>query len=110
MLYTLKQGPIEKKILTQCLRERLPIPEAIKNAPELALGLELYFDGFWELDTCRSRGLDDGIISWFAIRKYCKTLELDEDQTDKMHVVIPLMDQEYLKFRREKKSTKQKGK
>lgn len=106
----MKQGPTEQLILKQCLRERLPIPEAIQNAPDLQLGLELYYNAFWDLDTCRMRGFDQGSITWFDIRRYSKALKLDEIQTEKMHLVIPMMDREYLSFVHDKRKKKTKVK
>lgn len=110
MLYSLKQGPTEQLILKQCLRERLAIPEAIKNAPDLWMGLELYYTAFWDLDTCRMRGFDQGPITWFDVRRYCQDIELDDIQTEKMHLVIPMMDREYLSFVAGKRKQKTKVK
>lgn len=97
LLYLLEQGPTEKGILEQCYRQRLPIPNAIANAPDLWLGLELYFDGFLALTTCR-RAMD-GPISWFDIDAYCDKLLLEEDQREDMHAHIPAMDEVYLDFK-----------
>lgn len=81
----------------------MPVPEAIQNAPDLWLGLDLYYSAYLDLDSCRSNGFERGSISWFDIRQYCVLQELDEDQTNKMHLVIPMMDKEHYSFLSEKR-------
>jgi len=105
LLYTLEQGPREKKILQDCYRQKRPIPSAIQNAPVLFLGLELYYDAFFDLQSCRSVGMAEGPISWISIYDYAARNQFSEGQHDDLHYFISRMDAAYLKHR-EKESKK----
>jgi hypothetical protein len=110
----LEQGPNEKTIIEQCIRNRMPLPAAIANAPELELGLDLFYLAFMDLTTCRSMGFGEGPVPWSAVRDYCNELELEGDQREDMFAHIRLMDTAYLSYRaaktkaakREEKSAK----
>lgn len=94
---------MEKKILEQCYRERLPIPDKIANAPDLYLGLDLYYSAFLDLSTCRSRGFGElGEIPWTATLRWAEVHELDEEQRDSLFHHIRAMDDVYLKFQAKK--------
>lgn len=91
------QGKTEKKITEQCVRENLPFPDAIQNAPILMDGLELYYNGFYELINDRPM---DGNISWSTIHSYSINIELGEEQKEAMHYHIREMDNAYLSSRK----------
>jgi len=74
----------------------MDLPNAIKNAPDLWPGLELYYQAWIDLDSTRNIGLGVGPIPWNAIEAYCAALELDEDQRAKMHALVRGMDRVYL--------------
>jgi hypothetical protein len=42
----------------------------IANAPQLLMGLEMYYEAFTELSTCRQVGMGMGPIPWTAIDRY----------------------------------------
>lgn len=86
---------------------RRPLPAAIQNAPELEFGLELYFQSFWELCTCRTGG-GMGIVplSWLTIREYAAANGFDEEQTDDLLYYARVMDQTYMDFHASKQETK----
>jgi len=84
------------------MREGLPLPDRIQNAPELLPGLELYYIGFIDLSDSRSLGMGLGPIPWFTVQQYCKEFALDEDQTEAMHHHIKVMDAAYLEHQRKK--------
>lgn len=104
-MYDLEQGSVERTILKQVLRERLPVPKRIQNAPRLRFGLELYYGAFFDLCSCRLNAWDFGEIPWTATNEYCRTLGLDEDQTEKMHYFIALLDRTYLRIMRKKRDS-----
>lgn len=79
--------------MEQCLREKIPFPQAIQNAPTLLQGLELFFVGFKDLANDRSSG---GVITWSVIHEYSKNLGLGEEQKEAMHYHIQEMDNAYL--------------
>lgn len=85
-------------MIQQCVRRNKPLPKRIANAPELMLGLELYYDAFWDLATCRPIGLGAGSIPWSAIRDYALTFEFDEEQEDDLFYFIRAMDNAFLQF------------
>lgn len=101
MLYTLEQGPVEERILRQCQREHLPLPERIKNAPQLELGLELYYTAFLDLMTSRG-GMGDGAISWQVAQEYGLVNSFDEEQIEDLHYHITRMDDAYMKWNKAK--------
>jgi hypothetical protein len=111
LLYQLVQGPVEKTIIERCYKERLPLPEAIQNAPQLILGLELYYRAFFELNTCRQVGWVEGDIPWTAIDQWARSRDLSEEQREDLHHLIRQMDLAFLKHRAKKrKDTEPKGK
>lgn len=91
------------------MRERLQLPERIKNAPELEMGLELYYGAFFDLHTCRG-GWGDGYIPWTAIDEYCDRLGLSDDQREDMHYYIREMDEQYHQYREAEAESRRGGK
>lgn len=85
------------------MRDRLPLPARIQNAPELQLGLELYFLAFFELSSCRPIGMDEGPIPWIAIWDYCERLGIEGDQRDDMFYHIRSMDNAYFQYKSSKR-------
>lgn len=99
----LEQGPVEKRIITQCMRDGLPLPDRIKDAPELQLGLELFFGAFLELSSCRFIGLEEGPIPWLAIHQYCQAYRIRGEQREDMFLHIRSMDNAYFKHKESKR-------
>ena len=114
MEYTLSQGPNEKAILEQCYRNRAPVPKTILNAPELGIGLNLYYEAFMHLTTCRTFGASgtESPISWLDIVRYCDYQGICGEQRDDVIYHISKMDTVYMKHRlsQAKQQTKGKGK
>lgn len=86
----------EKRIIVQCMRERMALPQRIQNAPELKLGLELYFGGFFDLNTCRQTGWSVSPIPWSSIAEYAKVYEFDTEQTDDLFFFVRKMDEVFI--------------
>ena len=82
------------------------LPEKIANAPRLQLGLDLYFDAFFDLSTCRPIGMGMGPIPWSVIRDYAETFRLSEEQTDDLSYYVRVLDVEYMKHQAPKKGGK----
>ena len=72
------------------------------------MGLELYWDAFQELNTCRAGGMGLSPIPWLAMIEYARTYDLDEDQTDDLVFFIREMDNAFMKWF-EKHGSKQKS-
>jgi hypothetical protein len=102
----LEQGATEQAILRQCAQLKLPIPDAIANAPILTEGLELYFMAFLDLTTCRSYGMSEGPIPWTAIKDWATYNGLSVTQTEDLFYMVREMDNAYLDYRAKKQKQK----
>lgn len=107
--YELRHHEHEKTIIRAALATGRPIPKKIAEAPDLDLGLELYYSAFFELMTQRT-GMGDGPISWLAVSEYATVHEFDSEQREALHYYITRMDDAYLAWAREHAKTKTKGK
>jgi len=90
-------GSVEKAILDQCYKHRMPIPDKIQNAPQLLDGLDLYYTGFMDLTTCREIGMVEGPISWTNMAGYCKFHNITGEQAEDFLYFVSRMDSTYLK-------------
>lgn len=102
------QGPVEKRIIEQCLRERLPFPKTIESAPELWIGSELWFGAFLDLDGDRPSGWDIRPIPWMVIKDYARTYDFEEDQANDLFYFVRGMDKAYIKHCQKKTKTGKK--
>lgn len=105
----LEQAPHERKIIQMALREGRPLPRKIANAPTLDLGLELYYNAFWELDTCRPQGFGPGPIPWTAMNAYALRYDMTDEQTDELFHFVRAMDRAYLEHQAKRKPVGKKG-
>lgn len=81
----------------------MPIPEKIKNAPELHVGLDLFYLAFLDLNGCRSLGYGMvGPIDWLTINTYCEVYGLVGEQREDMFFFVSKMDAAYQEFSRSK--------
>lgn len=87
------------------MREGRPLPERIQNAPQLHLGLQLYYDAFFELNTCRTVGMGLGPIPWTAVIDYARAFEFDDEQTDSLIYFVREMDAAFLAQKNKKDGT-----
>lgn len=72
----------------------------MKDAPALRLGLALYFNAFFDLDTERER-IELQSIARSMCFQYARDYELDECQTDDLWFYIQRMDLAALKWQKE---------
>lgn len=70
--------------------ENAPFPDFIKDAPELAPGLALFYVAFNELTGDRDGG---GPIKWTAIVQYADYHQFDEDQREALIYHCRALDQ-----------------
>lgn len=73
-----------------------PLPDALKNPPELMEGLEFFLNAFYELTTCRSMGMGLGPIPWTSIANYASMWCESEDFAKDLHFHIRALDARYL--------------
>ena len=90
-------GAHEQTITKQAIRAGHPIPERIANAPELRIGLMLYMQAFFDLDTERSHANGIMLIPWSKIQEYAVLNRMSEEQTYDLHFHIRAMDAEHTK-------------
>jgi len=88
------------------MRERLPLPKRIQNAPEMWIGLELYYGAFLDLNTCRPSGWSVCPIPWTAIADYAVAHEIKGEQRDDLFYFIRYLDSAYLKYYEKKNKSK----
>ena len=89
------------------MRERGVPPRAIAEAPELQPGLEVFYDAFWTLDSCRlSTGFGGGRIPWTAVDRYCTRHEFEGDQRVDMEDHIQSLDIAFLTYQEKKRKAK----
>lgn len=89
-------GKHERQIARQAMQAGEAIPDGILNAPELILGLEMYLQAFFDLDSTRSAGEQLAPISWLSIKEYARTFDFDEEQTESLFVHVRAMDVSHL--------------
>lgn len=90
-------------IVNQCMREGIPLPQRIENAPSLLPGLELYYIAFTDLMASRQTGFGLGPIWWDTIQRYCDVHGIVGEQAEDMHYHIREMDTVYMKHHSKKK-------
>ena len=84
--------------MSQALARGMPIPEKIRNAPTLLPGLELYYDAFLDLNSCRQLGMGVGPIPWMAVSDYAVAMGLSREQTEDLHHHMRAMDNAYSEY------------
>lgn len=92
---------IEQNIVKQAKRFNQPIPDRIKNKPDLLAGLSLYLDAFFDL---LNDANSSGFIPWTAIVSYATYHCFSKEQTDLAIYFIRELNGAYLKH-----TSKQKG-
>jgi len=80
----------------------MQVPDKIANAPVLAMGMELYYNAYIELSTCRPSGWGASPIPWSAISDYGRTFEFDEEQFDDLFFFVRALDSAFLDYHKEK--------
>lgn len=83
--------------MKQCKADGLPVPDKIKNAPELRPWLQIYWTTFEDLGSCRQVGMAVGPIPWTAINEYGKVYGFTEEQVRLCTWYIRELDTVYLK-------------
>lgn len=95
--------------MEQAYKRGLPLPGFIQDAPVLLPGLDLYYEAFQELSTCRPYiGLEGvpGPIPWTAVESWGVAKEFEGEAQDYLEKMIRALDDEFLKYTREKQGGK----
>lgn len=75
-----------------------PLPDKIKNKPELEDHLIFYYQAFLDLDTTRSHNMSPTPISWLSIVEYARFYQLDDEDTHDLIQIIKEMDNVNLRY------------
>lgn len=96
----------EEAIEKQCKNQKQPLPQWLverrRNKPELAFGLNFYYEAFFNIGTDRMPSQGVWNISWSSIQRYADHFEMDFEQSEKLHFLIARMDDSYIEFMSEK--------
>ena len=85
-------GMVEESLARQALQFGKPIPERIANAPQLQVGLQLYLQAFFDLDTERAHSNGPTPIPWTAMAAYADAYELDQEQREDLFFFVRRLD------------------
>lgn len=96
----MKYGDWESQILKQCKQGGQPLPAEIRDSPKLQQGLELYWNAFVDLNTCRSVGMAAGPIPWDSILKYANEYQFAGFQREALFYHVRAMDVAFLSYNR----------
>lgn len=83
--------------MEDCVRYRRPLPDAIRDAPELEFGLELFYIAFSDLSSSRQLGeVVPGPIAWGDIQRYCEVYGIEGEQREDLFYHVQHLDKAYL--------------
>lgn len=85
-------GELEEILTERALKEGMPIPDRIANAPDIFPWLMLYMRAFFALDTHRSHSQGVSRIPWLAIEQYARINEFDTQQKEDLHFFTSRLD------------------
>lgn len=89
-------------MLIRSYKHRMPLPDRVANAPEMPLGMDLYFTAFAELSSCRPVGMGMGAIPWTSMIDYAKAYEFDDEQREDLFFFVRALDKAFLDYHKEK--------
>lgn len=88
------------------MRDGLPLPKKLANAPELEPGLQFYLGAFYDLDSCRQAGFDIGPIPITAIMLYGQLVGCEGEDYDDLINHVRALDGVYMEHMRKKQKSK----
>lgn len=86
----------------------MPLPDALKNPPELLPGLDFYLSAFHTLNSCRSMGMGLGPIPWTSVVEYGKMYCTTRESFDDLQFHVKSLDECYLTWVNESNKDKPK--
>lgn len=105
----LEQGPVEQRIIEQCYRSGLPLPQRIQNAPQLLPGLEFFLSAWVELSPDRPVAMSEGFIPMASMVAFSKLYELSQEETKELIFFVRELDKVYIE-KRQKDQKRDAGK
>jgi len=79
-----------------------PLPDFLVNAPKLQLGLQVFLQAFFDLDSERSNGMGVTMIPWSSIKNYAQAYDFDTELTEDLIYLVRQMDIAHTKRMEEK--------
>jgi len=73
-----------------------PLGRRFAEKPALNTGLEIYYEAFNALSTCRQIGMGIGPIPWTAVRQYAEDLGMEGISRDRLFTLVSEMDSVYI--------------
>lgn len=95
--------------MEQAQRTRQPLPDFLKDAPELYRGLEFTLSSFMLLNTCRNVTFSEGPITYLDMCHYCGENDIYGTDRDDFIYLISSMDAAYLQWRRDNAKKQENG-
>lgn len=95
----MEQTDTEDFIVRQSIRCRMPIPDAIQNAPVLHPWLTLYWLAFQDLTSSRQFGFSMGPISLLNMVEYCIIHGIEGECREDLLWFLPRMDSFYMEWK-----------
>lgn len=95
----MEQGVHEEKLRQIAKATGMPLPDKIKNKPELIHGLEFYWKAFTELTADRNIGMGEGPIPWTAMNQWAIRYNIRGDEFDRFISIIREVDTAYMELR-----------
>jgi hypothetical protein len=96
-------GVMEKAVFQRHEATKERLPDRIANAPEVQLGLDLFWNGFANLTSCRGSAYNsEGPIPWVAMRDYCEDYDIRGEQRMDFYHLIAEMDKVFLDHKAKK--------
>ena len=102
----MEQGPNADKIVAMARKQKMPVPDKIKNAPNLSVGLVLYWRAFQDLSSDRDIGMGVGPIPWTSMDAWAARNRIRGDSFERFVMILRGMDGAFM----EKQGKKTKGK
>lgn len=92
-------GKDEKKLCDIAKQTGMPLPESIRDAPDLLPGLDLYYEAFQRLTTSRAFGMGAvGPIPYSAISGYCKDEGFVGEERSDIFYHVERLDAAYMEW------------
>lgn len=90
------------------MREGLPLPAKIQNAPELMIGLQFYMMAFQQLNSDRGVAPDgrELPIPWSSIDRWADSHDIVGELKEDLHYHVRALDVAYLEYKESKRPKK----
>ncbi len=92
-------GGSDARIIEQARKMGMPIPDKIKNRPQLTSGLEFYWRAFTELSADRDIGMAEGHIPWTAMNQWALRHGIQGDEFERFVSILRIVDTAYMEKR-----------